>query len=74
MASPPQPHPGQAIHHAIDPQNFVLSIVIPCFKEPHPIGTIVEAVRNTEIRNNHCRKANGALFRNSDRASSPHLP
>jgi glycosyltransferase involved in cell wall biosynthesis len=48
----PAPAPsGLGDSPVIDPQNFVLSIVIPCFNEVHTIGRIVEAVRNAEIRN-----------------------
>src|SRR5579871_567824 len=34
----------------IDPQNFTVTIVIPCFNERNTIRRVVEACRNSEIR------------------------
>jgi glycosyltransferase involved in cell wall biosynthesis len=47
----PSSQSGPGASPAINPQNFVLSIVIPCFNEVQTIGRVVESVLNSEIRN-----------------------
>jgi glycosyltransferase involved in cell wall biosynthesis len=41
---------GERVVSALDPQNFVLTVVIPCFNEARTIATVVDAVRNADIR------------------------